>query len=129
MEVILTKSRVGDGFSQRKGDLIEVDDGEGQRLIEAGMAIPASEGTPKRRGRSVPRAQKAAETPEAETGGSQEALPESQASNESRDEVSGDASGEATSEGSPEAPADLDKPKKGRGAKAAETDEFGDAKK
>lgn len=38
MFVLLLDARVGDNFSQARGDVVEVDDAEGLRLIEARLA-------------------------------------------------------------------------------------------
>lgn len=40
MKVKLLCSRSGVGFSQNMGDEIEVDDGEGLRMIDAGQCVP-----------------------------------------------------------------------------------------
>jgi len=40
MFVVLTTSRVGDGFSQEPGETVEVKDDEGKRMIERGLAVP-----------------------------------------------------------------------------------------
>ena len=43
MKVELLQGRVGDRFSQVKGQVIEVADEEGRRLVEAGQAKPYGE--------------------------------------------------------------------------------------
>lgn len=40
MKVQILESMVGDSFSWVPGDIAEVDDAEGARLVEAGRAIP-----------------------------------------------------------------------------------------
>lgn len=42
MKVKLLVSRGGIDFTQNVGDEVEVTDGEGQRMIEAGQAIPVA---------------------------------------------------------------------------------------
>lgn len=42
MEVKLLVSRVGAGFSQSAGEIIQVSDAEGLRMIEAGQAVAAN---------------------------------------------------------------------------------------
>lgn len=44
MKVKLLVSRGGIDFTQNVGDEIEVSDGEGQRMVEAGQAIPVRTG-------------------------------------------------------------------------------------
>lgn len=43
MKVKLLVSRAGINFSQIPGDVVEVGDGEGVRMIEAGQAVPVAE--------------------------------------------------------------------------------------
>lgn len=49
MKVVLLVSRAGTNFSQSVGDIIEVSDGEGKRLIDSMQAKPLRGKTPKRR--------------------------------------------------------------------------------
>lgn len=44
MQVRLLTGRVGRGFTQRAGDVIELSAGEAKRLIDSGQAEPAHEG-------------------------------------------------------------------------------------
>lgn len=44
MQVQLRESRVSEGFSQRPGDVINVSDAEGERMIQAGQAVPYGPG-------------------------------------------------------------------------------------
>lgn len=46
MKVRLTTDRVGGGFFQIAGDVIEVESGEGQRLIASRQAEPVSSSEP-----------------------------------------------------------------------------------
>lgn len=44
MQVQLRESRVCEGFSQRPGDVVEVGEAEGLRMIESGQAVPFGPG-------------------------------------------------------------------------------------
>ena len=46
MRVLLRESRVCGGFAQKPGNVIEVSDDEGQRMIAAGQAVPAGHDVP-----------------------------------------------------------------------------------
>ena len=42
MKIKLLTSRAGADFSQNVGDVVDVSDGEGKRMIDAGQAIPVA---------------------------------------------------------------------------------------
>jgi hypothetical protein len=44
MQVQLRESRVAGGFAQRPGDVVEVSEDEGGRMIAAGQAVPFGPG-------------------------------------------------------------------------------------
>lgn len=46
-KVKLTVSRVGSGFAQSAGEVVEVEQAEAARMIAAGQAVPVSEERPR----------------------------------------------------------------------------------